>query len=107
MLTHDEALAIMRGSNDTAKDMLWGAMNTAQTDEFGRHYLCYWIGNNIEENETTTELSMGYVLQVRGLKGVTWGITFEPAIGSLDYNSASWGARPVLTVKTSDVSPVN
>ena len=45
LLTYEEANAIKNGTNDDAKNMLWGRQNTAQQYS-GKGYLYYWLGSS-------------------------------------------------------------
>lgn len=46
LLTYEEANAIYSGTNDDAKNMLWGRQNTNQTNSSGLGYLGYWLGSS-------------------------------------------------------------
>ena len=50
LLTYEEAIAIIRGTNEEAQNMLWGRQNTAQTNSSDLGYLNYWFGSSGSNN---------------------------------------------------------
>ena len=49
LLTYEEANAIANGTNDDAKNMLWGRQNTNQTNSLDLGYLSYWLGSSYSD----------------------------------------------------------